>query len=846
LFDVIAENDRVTGPLIATQGQTAFPFDFPVAADEELQVARKRDGTAQVLLLAQDYTVARTASGGAVTLLTAALAADEITITGRKPVERDRAFTAGVHFEGAAAEALNSEFAAVVMMLQELRRDLATAGGGTGGGGPSLTAEQVQDIVGALIQGGSGASAVYDDMANRLTISVTAGGGGGLTAAQVRDVVADMMQAGSNVTLNWDVVAGELTISAATGGSGGGLTLEQVQDAVAAMIGVGPGLLVAYDDAAGTLTLSADTMAGGADAEVIRDVFAAAVETGPGIEFEHDDALNKLKFFARGKNQTPGLNQSDLVAAPLIARFFREVHIAADYGLSGDSAENATVKFQKAVDQLAGADCMGVLASGTYSIDRVTWAGEARLVLQGRAGGPTALNGVNPGSGQYVGAEIRALVPGQPALILGDANPATTDFRKAGHLLRDLQFVGQGAAAPLRAYNQISMQIQACNFLATAANAPTLDLFGSVQNDIEGCIFRNGPARIWPFFNPGDGGVMSSTTILIEGSLFVACEPHGLELYDSRGVTVSQCVIESCGTAGNVLTGGIFCEYLPRTPASNHGNFDNLNAPTLIVEDCWFEANRGLASIKHYGGMLIGRHCHFIANPLATHDVYVNVGGYAAEDFYFRTELAGRVEFREEGPGTVWGAAARTQIRGPNRLRVLPVTGSDTIPAPKPLLVHMDPNKSELVGLWQPYPVTLGTVVQPASMLPSSGGLAQGEYMRQGSDMLVQILYRFGSAQFFSNTGEQWAFTLPARSSSNPTAIHSNTSQIWRLDVSLNQRRFGDLIGIVSPNSSQLRLFRRDSSFGITQVTAPSHFEPNGPDNGDEITVTLRYRAVFQ
>lgn len=78
-----------------------------------------------------------------------------------------------------------------------------------------------------------------------------------LTTEQVQDIVGALLQAGShtNLTVTYDDAAG--TISLAASGAGGGLDQEQAEDIVAALVDVtGGGINVAYDDAAGTLTFS--------------------------------------------------------------------------------------------------------------------------------------------------------------------------------------------------------------------------------------------------------------------------------------------------------------------------------------------------------------------------------------------------------------------------------------------------------------------------------------------------------------------------------------------------------------------------------------------------------------
>lgn len=637
----------------------------------------------------------------------------------------------------------------------------------------------------------------------------------------------------------WQAVAG-----------GGGLNTEQVQDVVGAMIVGGPGITATYDDNAGTLTIEGGAGAGG-DAEFVRDTMAAALVAGSGVTITHNDPANTITVTAEARNPSSGLSQPSTVVAPLIARFRGVVNIAVDYDLSGDSAQNVTTQFQQAINDLAGSGCKGVLpgvrADGqlaTFSMAGVTYAGFDRIHIEGEGGGRGLLVGQNAASGFSIGPEIVSAVANQPALILGNSNTSTSRFNKASHLLRNLQFRGNSGAAPICFYNIIDLRIENCNFTSFGGGAPSVENFGPVGQTWIGATFTAGPCVIRPFFNAGDGGVMSGTTVAMFGPRFIGSPTWGLRLIDTRGVTLNQGVIEGCGTTGDVNTGGIFSEYLPRTPSSDHANFDTITTPTLLMNSCWFENNRGLASVASYGGMIHDKGgSTYIANSNALHDIYVNAGGYDIDGVYLRTIQANRQHFREEGPGNVWGGAERTQVRRRNRIRLGEITTTASETTPQPIGVWLDPNKSELVGRWQEYPVVLGTTGNPTNMPPGTGGSAHGLWMRRGDNMAVRIYYRFGGAgQFFFGT--QWAFTLPARSSQEVAAFLSMNTRSWVRDASADQRFMGALKGIVSPNSSQLRLWA-----GGGTVSDPAQqvnlSVPFSWAEGDEIVIEAEYPALW-
>ena len=172
-----------------------------------------------------------------------------------------------------------------------------------------LTEDQVEDIVGGLVVGGSGISATYDDAAGTLTISndnpdqtVSLTGSGATTVSgtypnftisstdnntqrtveEIEDIVNGLIVGGSNITATYDDSAGTLTISndspdqtVALTGSGAttvsgtypNFTIsstdnntqrsdEEIQDVVNSLITAGTGITAVYNDSANTLTIT--------------------------------------------------------------------------------------------------------------------------------------------------------------------------------------------------------------------------------------------------------------------------------------------------------------------------------------------------------------------------------------------------------------------------------------------------------------------------------------------------------------------------------------------------------------------------------------------------------------
>ncbi len=83
------------------------------------------------------------------------------------------------------------------------------------GASGGLSAEEIQDLVGAMLVAGANTSITYDDGAGTVTIAETTAG---KTAEEIQDIIAGLLTAGANITLTYNDGANTLTI-AASGGS---------------------------------------------------------------------------------------------------------------------------------------------------------------------------------------------------------------------------------------------------------------------------------------------------------------------------------------------------------------------------------------------------------------------------------------------------------------------------------------------------------------------------------------------------------------------------------------------------------------------------------------------------
>ncbi len=124
-----------------------------------------------------------------------------------------------------------------------------------------LSTEQVQDIVGAMVDGGTetNIAVTYDDTGGKLNF-VSTDTNTQLTQEQVEDFVAGVITAGSNITKTYDDAAGTLTLAATDTNTQ--LSTEEVQDIVGAMVSSNTetNISVTYDDTGGKLNfVSTDT-----------------------------------------------------------------------------------------------------------------------------------------------------------------------------------------------------------------------------------------------------------------------------------------------------------------------------------------------------------------------------------------------------------------------------------------------------------------------------------------------------------------------------------------------------------------------------------------------------------
>jgi len=170
----ISVSTRRMAPVTATAGQTLFAFTFPLIRAEDIRVLRTRSGVQTELAIGPDFSVSGVgqAAGGQVTLTAGSLAGDVIVIEGDAGLDRLTGVTLAGRFSSAL---IDQEFDLSLIRDQELRRDVDGIAAAFGGN----LQETVEDLNGASVVAGIGASVSNDDETGKTTVSAIGLPGGG-------------------------------------------------------------------------------------------------------------------------------------------------------------------------------------------------------------------------------------------------------------------------------------------------------------------------------------------------------------------------------------------------------------------------------------------------------------------------------------------------------------------------------------------------------------------------------------------------------------------------------------------------------------------------------------------
>lgn len=112
-----------------------------------------------------------------------------------------------------------------------------------------------------------------------------------------------------------------------------------------------------------------------------------------------------------------------------------------------------------------------------------------------------------------------------------------------------------------------------------------------------------------------------------DGCKFVDNTSWGCWVNNARQITFSSCDIEGNGTIGSSATGGVYIG--PNMGEEN--SVGNLSIGASF-DDCWFEDNKGSASVEWvYGRNSLSR-CYFVYCPHTASDIHIVGGTYTLQD----------------------------------------------------------------------------------------------------------------------------------------------------------------------------------------------------------------------
>lgn len=176
----------------------------------------------------------------------------------------------------------------------------------------AVSDEYIQDLIGAMFSGNTETriSATYDDTNGKIDLVVDA-----LSAEEVQDVVGAMIVAGNNIDVTYDDGAGTVTIDVESLTSADITDFatavdERARDAVGTALVAGNNIDITVNDGADTVTIDVESLTSGdlTDfAEAVSDQVGTMVtgNTETGITVSYDDSDNTLDFVVGALNTLP-------------------------------------------------------------------------------------------------------------------------------------------------------------------------------------------------------------------------------------------------------------------------------------------------------------------------------------------------------------------------------------------------------------------------------------------------------------------------------------------------------------------------------------------------------------
>jgi hypothetical protein len=326
------------------------------------------------------------------------------------------------------------------------------------------------------------------------------------------------------------------------------------------------------------------------------------------IEEEIDDLASASGSSLIGFAQTGGTAVLRTVQSRL-----RDVVSVKDFGATGNGSTDDTAAMQAAIDYAVDNGRDLFIPDGTYIVDQLVYNSTAFVNMPS---------------------------------IYGNGRNQTIIKKKAGSTVGALLTIGDFAATNSMA--NISIEGLTFDGLNTSTTTHGIIAYSFVRSNIRNCIVKNCEFGIY-----FQGGVASSVVDCVIGSneqgftadsfpgLTNAAWPNfhvvqrcvivdntrwGVYFDNGRTLQVISCDIEGNGTLGDSTTGG--CRVGPDIDSEDLG----VNPSGIILQNVWFESNKGAASLVMLSGRNMIYNCNIVTNPNSTYDIYVDGGNYNLYD----------------------------------------------------------------------------------------------------------------------------------------------------------------------------------------------------------------------
>jgi hypothetical protein len=280
-----------------------------------------------------------------------------------------------------------------------------------------------------------------------------------------------------------------------------------------------------------------------------------------------------------------------------------------DFGAMGDGVTNDTVAIQSALDAAILQKRSVFFPAGNYMTDTINvpnnWLNQFDIVGEGMTN--TVLQKLTADGGDL--------------FVLGSATQTTF---LAGLKMSNLTFRGiiGNTGSAVKAYDCVRSSFSSCIMSDSIIG---FNLLGGISLHLTDIITSDNQIGLnLDHFSSNAGGGWPNL-IVCDHCMFVDNSKWGVNFVKGRMLKLNDCDIEGNGTSGDATTGAVSV-----SGVGSEG--DLVNSIGLMANGCWFEANKGDASVVLSSGNNSLNECYFIANPQAIYDIHIKGGRYALKN----------------------------------------------------------------------------------------------------------------------------------------------------------------------------------------------------------------------